>query len=143
MLRRASPDLRVVVLLLVVVLAGCSAATSPVAIQTTTAPTPTPTAAPTPTPTHSPAAQVCVISLPTQWLTEVEPVVIAYRGVSDAQCDGVLKVMPGASAWIKGAPADPPEGRAHGQTGLHEDREGQHIHRLGTSAARYACASLK
>ena len=95
---------------------GLAACTAPGASTAPPATSATPTTIPTQPPITSPPATVvpatptaaatadCIISVPTQILTDLTPVVVRYDGLTAEQCAGYLKVAPDASQWTKDHP---------------------------------------
>lgn len=145
---------RAFVLLFALLLAACTTAgpstevatPSPGAQATIAAASQAPTSAPTPTTaptTASPATAACIISSPTQMLTDFTPVVIQYDGASADQCAKYLAVAPDASQWTKDHPPTQLSSPPSEEPACRVSVAGVKATVWGTTAAQFVCKSLQ
>jgi hypothetical protein len=83
------------------------------------------------------------VSIPTQFGTDVTPVVIEYNGYGDAACADALKVKADASDYSKANPPQRLENAPTTEPVCEKSVGGVSVRVWGTTAATYVCASLK
>lgn len=142
-------------LAIVILLAGCGSpgggqtpTDAPGALAPATIATPRPTegSAPTPSPTAIPRASAltggCIVSAPAQFGLDTTPVIVEYRGATEAQCVGYLNPSP-----APGASPEPPRTRLAtaptSEPACRVTAQGFTVTVWGSGAARFICASLQ
>ena len=145
------PRFTLVAAILALAACGPPAATTGPAATTATTPTTAGTAPPvtaqpaTSAPTTPPqtATSICIVSIPTQMLQDLTPVVIEYDGATAEQCATHLKVAPDASQWTKDHPPTPLSSPPSEDPECTVTVAGVRVTVWGKNGAEYVCQSLQ